>query len=229
MSGFDVDVGEVRAHAEAVSIFSDQVDAAGDTARAAVGGDAFGLFGASFASALVLAADQVRDAIAGGAVSLTDVRVGLRETADLYQQVDEAQAQLFRGVDGEPDHSGTTSTSGAAASGTGSPSTTRGMPSTTPVSGDRPFQQGDVIPAKLGRPPQPSPPGQRAKAVAVLQRIAEEETRFWNSDRGNWVGSLMPASMRYSMLVSSRDSWLAEFPPAERDRIARQLGVRPGG
>ncbi|MET1072445.1 MAG: hypothetical protein ABWY11_07355, partial [Umezawaea sp.] len=262
---------------------SDRVNSAGTTAQDSVGGDAYGVFGASFAAVLVSAADQVREAIAGGAESFTDVRIGLAETADLYQRIDETQAQVFRGIDGGDGRSGTTNPSGTSASDTGSQGATRGVPSVVPASGDGPFQQSAVIPAKLGRRPPPSLPGQRAKAVAVLQRIskevpisvatvalrpvstahgwvgdfasaeigdhyekdagellrrpptnanlremAEAETRFWNSDRGNWVGTLMSADRRYSFLVRGRDAWLDEFPPADRDRIAKQLDVRLG-
>jgi hypothetical protein len=277
MGGFDVNVGEVRAHADTVATLSDRVNSAGVTAQAPVGGGAYGVFGASFAASLAHAADQVREAVAGGAESFTDVRIGLGEAAELYRQIDETHAQLLRGIGGEVD-SGTTTASGAGAQGIA-----RGMPSPAPASSDEPSQESSVIPAKLGRRPPASVPGQRAKAVAVLQRISREypisvatvalrpvstahgwvgdlasaeigdhyereagrllrrpptdanlremadtETRFWNSERGNWVGSLMPASMRYSLLVSGRDAWLNEFPPAERDRIAKQLGVRLG-
>ncbi|MCS7480395.1 type VII secretion target [Umezawaea endophytica] len=280
MDRVNVSVGEVRTHADTVENLSHQVASAGTTVEGSVGGGAFGVFGASFTASLGHAADQVREAVAKGAESFTDVRIGLSQAADVYQQIDETQAQVFRGIGGGVDYSGLTTASGATASDTGPQGVTRGMSS---VAGGEAFQHSDVVPVKLGRRPPPSVPGQRAKAVAVLKRIskeypisvatvalrpvstahgwvgdvasaeigdhyendaghllrqpptnanlremAETETKFWNSDRGNWVGSLMSASTRYSMLVSGRDAWLNEFPPAERDRIAKQLGVRLG-
>ncbi len=253
---FDVDVGEVRAHAATVGSVSEQVNAAQAT-HPAVAEGAFGEVAAFFATAVTSAGEEIRDVIAASARSVSNVQGGLDATADLYEQIDDRHAQLLRVVD-EGD----------------------GSAGTTPAVDDTPFQQGGITTAQLSGQSEPSSVGQRAKAVAVLERISKEhpisvatvalrpvrtaygwvgnlasaeigdhyekdaaellrqpptdanlrkmadaETKFWNSDRGNWVGALMPAGMRYSMLVGSRDDWLNEFPPAERDRLARQLDV----
>lgn len=236
--GYEVNVDEVRAHAGTVAGISDEVGSARPSVQ--VGDNSFGTIASFFASAITSAGDQVGDAITRGAQAVMGVHTGLGATADNYQRIEDATSQRFA------------------------------------VAG-----QGDIVMAKLGGKPKPNPPGQRAKAVAVLTKIssekpisvatvalrpvrtahnwvgdiasaeigdhyerdvadllrrpptdanlrqmAETETAFWQSDRGNRIGAAMSADMRYSLLVSARDSWLNEFPPAERNRIAEQLGVR---
>lgn len=237
--GYEVSVDEVRAHAATVAGISDEVGSARPSVQ--VGENSFGTIASFFASAITSAGNQVGDAITRGAQAVMGVQAGLGATAENYQRIEDATTQRFA------------------------------------VAG----QGGDVVMAKLGGKPKPTPPGQRAKAVAVLTKIsrekpisvatvalrpvrtahnwvgdmasaeigdhyerdagellrslptnanlrqmAETETAFWQSNRGNAIGAAMPADMRYSMLVSARDSWLNEFPPAERARIAQQLGLR---
>jgi hypothetical protein len=103
MDGFDVNVGEVRAHSATVATISSQVNSASSAAQSSVHGNAYGEIGQFFASVIMLASDQVRAGILKGAQSFTDVHNGLRAVADLYQQVDKTHAQLLALVKGD-DH-----------------------------------------------------------------------------------------------------------------------------
>jgi hypothetical protein len=98
---FTVHTGEVRSHAATVSTISNQVSSACGAAQASVGGNAYGMIGQFFAAAMMLAGDQVREGIMKGAQSFMDVSTGLRSVAELYQQVDEAHAQLLSLTKGE--------------------------------------------------------------------------------------------------------------------------------
>jgi hypothetical protein len=98
--GYDVDVGEVRAHSATVATISNQVGSACGTAQASVHDNAYGMIGQFFAAAMMLAGDQARDGILKAAQSFADVRSGLSAVADLYQQVDVAHARLFSVTDG---------------------------------------------------------------------------------------------------------------------------------
>jgi uncharacterized protein YukE len=93
--GFTVSVAEVRTHANTVSSISGQVNSACGMAQASVHDDAYGMIGRFFAAALMGASDLVRDGIIKAAKSFTDVHNGLRQVADLYEQVDRAHAELL--------------------------------------------------------------------------------------------------------------------------------------
>lgn len=101
MDGFDVNVGEVRAHSSTVATISSQVNSACTAAQSSVHDNAYGMIGQFFAAAIMLASDQVREGILRGVQSFMDVHNGLRAVADLYQQVDETHAQLLSLVRGE--------------------------------------------------------------------------------------------------------------------------------
>lgn len=96
MESFDVNVGEVRVHSSTVATLSSQVTSACQTAQASVHDNAYGMIGQFFAAAIMLASDQVRDGILKAAKSFLDVQAGLAAVADLYQQVDEAHAELMK-------------------------------------------------------------------------------------------------------------------------------------
>jgi hypothetical protein len=218
------------------------------------------------------ASEQLRAALDTGARSVADVRAGLGAVADLYERIDDTHAQLLRIVD---EGTGTGPDPRAAADPTRA---------AQPVgSSTGAVQQAGVVPVGLPGPARQAPPGQRAKAIAVLQRISKEnpvsiatvalpevrwlhgwardlfsaqigdhyeqdiahllrkpptdanlremvetETRFWNSERGNWAGRMLTADDRFDRLVNSRTEWLNAMPPADRDRIARELGVQLG-
>lgn len=92
---FTVNVDEMRRHANTVANIASQVNAACNAASSSVGGNSYGVIGQFFAAALMSASELVRDGLIKGSKSFTDVHNGLREVADLYQKVDQAQAQLF--------------------------------------------------------------------------------------------------------------------------------------
>ena len=94
--GFNVNVGEVRQHASTVATISSQVNQACNLAQDSLHGNAYGMVGAFFAGAMMLAGGQVRDGLMRGAQSFMDVSKGLKAVADLYQQVDQARAELFK-------------------------------------------------------------------------------------------------------------------------------------
>jgi hypothetical protein len=96
MDGFNVNLGEVRAHSSTVATLSSQVSAAGQTAQASVHDNAYGVIGQFFAAAVMLAGDQVREGIVKAAKSFMDVQAGLTAVADRYQQVDQAHAELLK-------------------------------------------------------------------------------------------------------------------------------------
>jgi Excreted virulence factor EspC, type VII ESX diderm len=96
MDGFNVNVAEVRVHSSTVATISSQVSSACQTASASVHGDAYGMIGQFFAAALMMAGDQVREGILKAAKSFMDVQSGLKAVADLYQQVDQAHAELLK-------------------------------------------------------------------------------------------------------------------------------------
>jgi len=96
MDGFNINLGELRVHSSTVATLSSQVNSACQTAQASVHGDAYGMIGQFFASALMLASDQVREGILKAAKSFMDVQSGLNAVADLYHQVDQAHADLLK-------------------------------------------------------------------------------------------------------------------------------------
>ena len=96
MDGFNVDVGEVRAHSSTVATISSQVNSACQTAQASVHDNAYGVIGQFFAAAIMLAGDQVRDGILKAAKSFLDVKHGLDAVADAYHKVDQAHAELLK-------------------------------------------------------------------------------------------------------------------------------------
>jgi hypothetical protein len=96
MDGFNVNVGEMRVHSSTVATLSSQVSSASQTAQASVHDNAYGLIGQFFAAALMMASDQVRDGILKAAKSFSDVQAGLTAVTNLYQQVDQAHADLLK-------------------------------------------------------------------------------------------------------------------------------------
>ena len=94
--GFNVHLGELRQHAATVGQMSNQVSQACKVAQAMLSGNAYGVVGAFFVAAIMSASGEVGDALMKGAKSFMDVQKGLKDVADLYQQVDQARAELFK-------------------------------------------------------------------------------------------------------------------------------------
>ena len=93
--GFNVVVGEVRAHATVVTTIASRVRSASGGAQDSVGGGAFGQVGEFFAAAISQACAELREI--GGVASETvdQVQSGLAQVADAYQAVDDNHAGLF--------------------------------------------------------------------------------------------------------------------------------------
>ncbi|GLZ43479.1 type VII secretion target [Actinokineospora sp. NBRC 105648] len=236
MSGqFEVEVQEVRAHAQTVATVASQV---GDAVKAgSVGGGAFGAIGEFFASAITAAGDQVRGDIGRAAQAVIDVRAGLDAVAELYRQVDDAQARLFGGEDAKVTPVQSADPPYPTRQRAKAEEVLRRIARDHPISAaavalgpvhDARWWVGEIASATIGDHYEKDVAHLlRDKPTnATLKALADGETDFWKSERGNWVGAMMPASMRYSMLVDSRTEWLNAMPPADRDRIAKELGVQ---
>ncbi|GAA2974343.1 type VII secretion target [Actinokineospora diospyrosa] len=239
MSGFDINLGEVRAHADTVASISTEVNSALRIAQATVGGNAYGAIGAFFASAIALASDDVREAITKTAKAYMDVQDGLRAVAADYQEIDDAHARVFGG-------GGATHTAVLPVNDTGQPYSHRqrrkaievlerisakneisvATVALPPVRALK-LWVGEIASAKIGDHYEKEVADVLAKPPtnANLRELAVTETKFWNSERGNWVGSLLTADNRYNLLVGSRDDWLAEMPAEQRAQVRRQLGL----
>lgn len=93
--GFNVVVGEVRAHATTVTTIATQVRSASGGAQDSVSGGAFGEIGEFFAAAITQACDVLRSVTEQASQTVDQVQSGLSQVADAYQLVDENHASLF--------------------------------------------------------------------------------------------------------------------------------------
>ncbi|WP_035307018.1 type VII secretion target [Actinokineospora inagensis] len=244
MSGFDVNLGELRAHAATVAEVASEVSAATSGAQA-TSGNAFGVIGSFFAQAILAASGDVGEAFTKTAQAYQDVRSGLTTVADDYQRIDEAHAQVFGGGSPSTTPAGTTP-AGSTPSGT-QPQYSDGQRSKAievleKISKEHPVSvatvaikpvkwlnswAGNVLSGHIGDHYErdaaailASPP-----TNANLRTLADRETKFWNSDQGNWAGRMVSADRRYSMLVDSRTEWLAAMPADQRAQVKKDLGL----
>lgn len=97
-SQFSVDVGQVHQHASTVSGLAGQVQQAATTANSAVSGDAYGVIGQFFASAVLQACGDIQGGIGTAAQTMQSMSNGLRATGELYQRLDELGASGFQGT-----------------------------------------------------------------------------------------------------------------------------------
>jgi hypothetical protein len=102
-SGFNVSIGEVRAHATTVTTVATMVRSASGNAQDSVGGDAFGQIGQFFAQAISQAADQLREGINRASQTVEQVQSGLDQVADAYEAIDERHMSLFKAAVPEPE------------------------------------------------------------------------------------------------------------------------------
>jgi hypothetical protein len=93
--GYNVVVGEVRAHAAVVTAIASQVRSASGGARDSVGGGAFGEIAEFFASAITQACDELRQIGAFASQTVDQVQSGLSQVADAYQAIEDNHASLF--------------------------------------------------------------------------------------------------------------------------------------
>jgi type IV secretory pathway TrbL component len=95
---FSVDVAQVQQHAGTVSGLAGQVQQAAGTANAAVSGDAYGVIGQFFASAILQACGDIQGGITTAAQTMQSVSNGLKASGELYQRLDELSAAGFSGT-----------------------------------------------------------------------------------------------------------------------------------
>jgi methyl-accepting chemotaxis protein len=93
--GFNVVVGEVRAHATVVTTIATQVRSASSGAQDSVGGGAFGQIGEFFASAITQACNELRQVGDRASQTVDQVQSGLSQIAEAYQAIDDNHASLF--------------------------------------------------------------------------------------------------------------------------------------
>jgi methyl-accepting chemotaxis protein len=93
--GFNVVVGEVRAHATTVTTVASQVRSASSGAQDSVSGGAFGQIAEFFASAITQACSELRSVTDATSQTVEQVQSGLSQVADAYQRVDDNHAELF--------------------------------------------------------------------------------------------------------------------------------------
>jgi hypothetical protein len=93
--GFNVNVGEVRTHAQAVGDVAADVRSVAGGAQDSVSGGAFGEIAEFFASAITGAADAVRQTMNGASQNVDQVQSGLNLAADGYQAIEERHVQVF--------------------------------------------------------------------------------------------------------------------------------------
>ena len=93
--GFNVVVGEVRAHATTVTTIASQVRSASGGAQESVGGGAFGEIAEFFASFLSQACGELRSIGELAGQTVEQVQSGLSAVADAYQSVDDNHMALF--------------------------------------------------------------------------------------------------------------------------------------
>ncbi|MFI9814081.1 type VII secretion target [Saccharothrix variisporea] len=94
---FHVSPEEVRAHAGTVDQLAQRMLAATKTADPSLSTDAFGIFGSFLASFLLKSAGQSQDIFGQATETIADMCQGLREVADLYENVDLDNAFGFNG------------------------------------------------------------------------------------------------------------------------------------
>lgn len=94
---FSVNVAEVRSHATTVGTLAGQVREATTAAQTSVSGDAYGLIGQFFASAIIEACGTGQEGFAKAAQTVDQMRDGLNATAELYQGIDQSNATGLNG------------------------------------------------------------------------------------------------------------------------------------
>lgn len=92
---FNVNVGEVRAHAQTVGNIAENVRSVASSATDSVSGGAFGQIAEFFASAITGAADIVRQSMNNAGQTVDQVQTGLKQTAEGYELVEDKHVQVF--------------------------------------------------------------------------------------------------------------------------------------
>jgi hypothetical protein len=92
---FNVNVDQVRAHAQAVGEIAATVRSVAGSAQDSVSGGAFGEIAEFFASAITGAADIVRQTMDGASQTVDQVQTGLKLAADGYQMTEDEHVRAF--------------------------------------------------------------------------------------------------------------------------------------
>lgn len=98
---FNVNVGEVRSHAQTVGSIAANVRSVAGGATDSVSGGAFGEIAEFFASAITGAADAVRQSMNDASQTVDQVQTGLSLAADGYQTTEDRHVQVFTVTEGE--------------------------------------------------------------------------------------------------------------------------------
>lgn len=98
---FNVNVGEVRSHAQTVGSIAANVRSVAGSATDSVSGGAFGEIAEFFASAITGAADAVRQTMNDASQTVDQVQTGLSLAADGYQATEDRHVQVFTVTEGE--------------------------------------------------------------------------------------------------------------------------------
>jgi phage-related protein len=98
---FNVNVGEVRSHAQTVGSIAESVRSVAGGATDSVSGGAFGEIAEFFASAITGAADAVRQSMNDASQNVDQVQTGLNLVADGYQVTEDHHVQVFTVAEGE--------------------------------------------------------------------------------------------------------------------------------
>jgi hypothetical protein len=94
---FNVNPAEVRAHAGTVDQLTQRMLSATNTADPSLSTDAFGVFGSFLAQFLLKTAGSSQDILGQATETIADMCQGLKEVADLYENVDLDNAFGFTG------------------------------------------------------------------------------------------------------------------------------------
>lgn len=94
---FQVSPEDIRAHAGTVDQLAQRMLSATKAADPSLSTDAFGIFGSFLASFLLKSAGQSQDIFGQATETIADMCQGLREVADLYENVDLDNAFGFNG------------------------------------------------------------------------------------------------------------------------------------
>jgi uncharacterized protein YukE len=98
---FNVNIDEVRAHAQTVGGIAATVRSVAGSASDSVSGDAFGVIAEFFASAITGAADVVRQSMNNASQTVDQVQTGLTLVADCYQTIEQQHVKVFSLAQGE--------------------------------------------------------------------------------------------------------------------------------
>jgi hypothetical protein len=94
---FNVSPAEVRAHAATVDQLSQRMVQATRTADPSLTTQAFGVFGGFLAEFLLKTAGASQDILGKATTTVSDMAIGLKEVADLYEAIDRDNACGFSG------------------------------------------------------------------------------------------------------------------------------------